>query len=103
MASQEFLGFATEQAAGSKGIVVARDAHRNIDRRWIAFDELADPVTHNKAVAAQAFLHVLSLASKNAVVVEQEGAAQNVPFSTIRVGITMPTQRRAASEEHEPA
>lgn len=97
------MGYATEQAAGGKGVVLARDAHRGIGRRWITFEELADPATHTKAIAAQAFLHVLSLASKDAVAVEQDGAAHNVPFGTIRVGIPMSAQGRAASEEDELA
>ncbi|KAM4065322.1 Rad21/Rec8 like protein [Hirsutella rhossiliensis] len=85
------------------GGVVARDAHRGTEHRWITFDELADPETHTKAVAAQAFLHVLSLASKSAIAVEQDGAAHNVPFGTIRVGIPVPAHRSVASEEDELA
>ncbi|KAF7559614.1 hypothetical protein G7046_g4546 [Stylonectria norvegica] len=83
IASQEFLGYAT---------ALARDKgharlHGGKPRRWINFEELADPATHDKGVAAQAFLHVLSLATKNAVAVEQEGIEKQQPFGAIRIGL----------------
>lgn len=83
MASHEFLTYAREHAE-HKGWTRQGDLET---RRWIEFDELASPETHNKAVAAQAFLHVLSLATKNNIVVEQDGEKSGVPFGTIRVGI----------------
>lgn len=95
IASQDFLGFATEQA-GERG--VTRDGDKE-DRRWIEFDELANPETHSKAVAAQAFLHVLSLATKNAIAVEQVGAESMVPFGTIRIGIVVARGRATSVDE----
>ncbi|KJZ74807.1 hypothetical protein HIM_05716 [Hirsutella minnesotensis 3608] len=93
-ASQAFMEYAAEQAS-AKG--VARQG-RGGSRRWIDFEELASPEEHSKAVAAQAFLHVLSLATKNAVAVEQDGAANNEPFGALRIGVPAPP-RRAMSED----
>ncbi|KND89781.1 Meiotic recombination protein rec8 [Tolypocladium ophioglossoides CBS 100239] len=95
VASQEFLGYATKQAE-EKG--VTRDDDEE-DRRWIDFDELANPETHSKAVAAQAFLHVLSLASKSSVAVEQDGADDKVPFGTIRISIAVARGRVVSVDE----
>ncbi|KAL6901657.1 Rec8 like domain-containing protein [Trichoderma evansii] len=81
--SQDFLGYVTEQAAKT-GVVYGRDKRQ---RQWIEFKELAEPITHPRAVAAQAFLHVLSLASKNVISVHQEGAAAMQPFGAIHIGI----------------
>ncbi|KAH7158206.1 Rec8 like protein-domain-containing protein [Dactylonectria estremocensis] len=57
------------------------------DRRWVDFEKLADPATHTKCIAAQAFLHVLSLATKNMIAVEQKGIANQQPFGTLLLGI----------------
>ncbi|KAK4063491.1 uncharacterized protein Triagg1_9368 [Trichoderma aggressivum f. europaeum] len=83
--SQNFLGYVTEQAAKT-GIIPDRDPK---GRRWIEFEELAETGTHSKAVAAQAFLHVLSLATKKIISVHQDGAAAMEPFGTIRIGINV--------------
>ncbi|PNY27195.1 Meiotic recombination protein rec8 [Tolypocladium capitatum] len=93
--SQEFLGFVAEQA-GEKGVTRDRDKE---DRRWVEFDELANPEVHSKAVAAQAFLYVLSFASKSSIVVEQDGADHKVPFGTIRIGIIVSRGRAASVDE----
>ncbi|EHK18866.1 uncharacterized protein TRIVIDRAFT_44046 [Trichoderma virens Gv29-8] len=84
LTSQNFLGYVTEQASKT-GVTHSRDPK---NRRWIEFEELADPSTHSKAIAAQAFLHVLSLATKNVVSVHQQGAAAMEPFGAIRIGIS---------------
>lgn len=81
--SQDFLGYVSEQAAKT-GVVYSQDKKH---RQWIEFKELAEPITHPRAVAAQAFLHVLSLASKNVISVHQEGAAAMQPFGAIHIGI----------------
>ncbi|KAL7800015.1 Rec8 like domain-containing protein [Trichoderma ceciliae] len=81
--SQNFLGYVAEQAAKT-GVVLGRGPK---NRRWVEFEELAEPGTHSKAVAAQAFLHVLSLATKNVISVHQEGAAAMEPFGAIRIGM----------------
>ncbi|KAL7925892.1 Rec8 like domain-containing protein [Trichoderma austrokoningii] len=90
--SQDFLGYVAEQAAKT-GVTYNRDKKR---RRWIEFKELAEPFNHPRAVAAQAFLHVLSLASKNVISVHQEGAKAMQPFGTIRIGI-----KTSANEKFE--
>lgn len=82
-ASQDFLGYATAQAR-SKGITHPND---NENRRWINFEELANPAIHTKSVAAQAFLHVLSLTTKNTMAVKQEGIENMEPFGTINIGL----------------
>ncbi|KAL7823393.1 hypothetical protein V8C26DRAFT_386385 [Trichoderma gracile] len=81
--SQNFLGYVTEQAEKT-GVTHSRDPG---NRRWIEFEELANPSTHTKAIAAQAFLHVLSLATKNVISVRQDGAAAMQPFGTLRIGV----------------
>ncbi|KAL6826179.1 Rec8 like domain-containing protein [Trichoderma camerunense] len=81
--SQNFMEYVTEKAAKT-GVTHDRDPK---GRRWIKFEELAETGTHSKAVAAQAFLHVLSLATKRIISVHQEGAAAMEPFGTIRIGI----------------
>ncbi|CAM1501774.1 Fc.00g037580.m01.CDS01 [Cosmosporella sp. VM-42] len=82
VASQEFLGYATAQAQ-AKGHARTTNGQ---NRRWIEFEELANPATHTRSVAAQAFMHVLSLATKNAISIEQEGENQE-PFGVIRIGL----------------
>jgi meiotic recombination protein REC8 len=51
--------------------------------RYIDFEELLDPVGSNRAVAAQALIHVLSLATRASLIVEQ---AEH--FGRIRMQVT---------------
>ncbi|KAF4595185.1 Meiotic recombination protein rec8 [Ophiocordyceps camponoti-floridani] len=82
-ATQAFLTYAAKQAADQE--------HRVRDgRRWLEFDDIAGPETHDRSVAAQAFLHVLSLATKGVVRVEQEGVERGEAFGVIRVGFAAP-------------
>ncbi|KAF4472780.1 meiotic cohesin rec8 [Fusarium albosuccineum] len=87
----DFLGYATARAE-TKGYTRPRDG---ADRRWIDFDtltdELEDPENEKKFVA-EAFMHILTLASKNALTVEQDGIAENRPFGTIRIGLAFHQQ-----------
>ncbi|ODA83247.1 hypothetical protein RJ55_01759 [Drechmeria coniospora] len=78
------------------GGIRAIDFHRGIrpsdelrldNRTWIEFYRIADPETHSKSVAAQAFVQVLSLASKGAISVEQDGIDKKQPFGIIRLGV----------------
>lgn len=79
--SQQFLNYAMDLAEKSpKGT----NKH---GRRWIEFEQLANPGIHDKQVAAQAFLHVLSLATMNAVSVHQDDAESLKPFGAIHIGI----------------
>ena len=79
--SQQFLNYALDRAEKSSN---GTNPHR---RRWIEFEQLANPGIHDKQVAAQAFLHVLSLATMNAVTVHQDGAESLKPFGAIHIGI----------------
>ncbi|KAM0477403.1 hypothetical protein ACHAP7_006531 [Fusarium lateritium] len=94
----DFLGYATARAQ-TKGY--AR-SHGRTDRRWVDFntltDELDDPASARKFVS-EAFMHVLILATKNAIEVEQDGIAQNQPFGTIRIGLTLPQQDNDMADE----
>jgi hypothetical protein len=94
----DFWGYATARAQ-TKGY--AR-SHERTDRRWVDFntltDELDDPASARKFVS-EAFMHVLILATKNAIRVEQDGIAQNRPFGTIRLGLTLPQQDNDMADE----
>ncbi|ROT40946.1 hypothetical protein SODALDRAFT_349072 [Sodiomyces alkalinus F11] len=82
-ASGVFLTYLKEQA-NELGVPHVGDPKQ--DRLWIDFEDLAIPGKHPKNVAAQAFLHVLSLATKNRIGVEQL-VEDNRPFGNISVGV----------------
>lgn len=84
VASQDFLEYAARRTLADHDGRTAPDG-----RRWIDFVQLANPATHDKTVAAQAFLHVLSLATKNTIKVEQEGRDVGVAFGTIHIALDM--------------
>ncbi|KAK1701161.1 hypothetical protein BDP55DRAFT_640662 [Colletotrichum godetiae] len=84
-ASGEFLQW-TEEEAKKTGQIKEGDVKKN--RRWVEFDDLIEPTKQNHVVAAQAFYHVLSLATKDAITVEQH-VADLQPFGPIRIGIDM--------------
>lgn len=56
-------------------------------RRWVDFDQLFEREDRTRAVVVQAFHHVLTLATKNIIKVQQEGQGGIEPFGTIRVGV----------------
>ncbi|CAH0040203.1 unnamed protein product [Clonostachys solani] len=94
VASQNFLEYATAEAdkvaaPNSKG------------RTWIEFEQLATPGVHDKHTAAQAFLHVLSLATKNEISVRQTGSRAMEPFGEIHVGLPSRSRGAAAGEHAE--
>ncbi|KAI0886241.1 Rec8 like protein-domain-containing protein [Annulohypoxylon maeteangense] len=64
------------------------DEDFDIDRRWVAFDDLFVPRDTNRQTAAQAFFHVLCLTTKGRLQAQQDGAPQ-VPFGGIWVGVKM--------------
>lgn len=78
--SQKVLGYVTKHAMGKP----VDEANK---KRWVEFDQLADPKTDNREIAATMFLHVLGLATKGIIGVEQKSAQEMVPFGTIRVGV----------------
>ncbi|KAF5645749.1 meiotic cohesin rec8 [Fusarium tjaetaba] len=94
----DFLGYATSRVE-SKGYTRSCD---QADRRWIDFntltDELDDPA-NSKRFASEAFMHVLVLATKNAIAIEQDGIADKKPFGTIRIGLTLPQQEVEMADE----
>ncbi|KAK1445944.1 hypothetical protein CMEL01_10187 [Colletotrichum melonis] len=82
-ASGEFLRW-TEEEAKKTGQIKEGDAKKY--RRWVDFDNLIEPTKQNHVVAAQAFYHVLALATKDAITVEQH-VADLQPFGSIRIGV----------------
>ncbi|KAM3533915.1 hypothetical protein MY4038_002793 [Beauveria bassiana] len=90
-ASQAFLDYASKRA------VVHGDeedddepAGSNRRRRWVDFERIASPLKHDGAVAAQAFLHVLALATRGVITVRQDNNEHGTePFGAIHVGIDL--------------
>ena len=78
---QEFLAYLIAQAV-EKGTKDHDEQHRTID-----FEQLATPGVHSRVVAAQAFLIVLGLASKDIVKVEQQGVKNMRPFGKISLNV----------------
>ncbi|KAI0839579.1 hypothetical protein F5Y06DRAFT_25100 [Hypoxylon sp. FL0890] len=64
------------------------DEDFDVDRRWVAFDDVFVPQETDRATAAQAFYHALCLASKGKLEVQQDGE-DNEPFGGIWVGVKM--------------
>ncbi|KAK3694810.1 Rec8 like protein-domain-containing protein [Podospora appendiculata] len=86
-----FLSF-MEGIAKEKGYLREEDG-----RHWVDFDDLFQQGDKSRAVLVQAFYHLLSLTTKNAIKVEQD--SQNIkPFGTIRVGIQLPDAEDAMKE-----
>ncbi|TEA19188.1 Meiotic recombination protein rec8 [Colletotrichum sidae] len=83
VASTEFLQW-VEGEALKTGQVREEDALEN--RRWVRFEDLVDPDTRGHIVAAQAFYHILALATKSAIRVEQESENME-PFGQIHIGV----------------
>ncbi|OLN96491.1 Meiotic recombination protein rec8, partial [Colletotrichum chlorophyti] len=82
-ASGEFLLWTEEEA---KKVGEVKHGDQNEKRRWVDFDNLVKPAQQSHAVAAQAFYHVLSLATKNVISVEQQ-VDDLQPFGPIRIGV----------------
>lgn len=90
---RNFLGF-VEHVAANHGEQDARDENL----RWVEFDGLFDARDKTRVVVAQAFLHVLTLATKNQILVKQTGVEEQEPFGTISIGVTGVPQ--LGGEEH---
>lgn len=95
---RNFLGF-VEGVAAQRG---EEDAE-NVALRWVEFDGLFEEQDKTRAVVAQAFLHILALATKGQVKVKQEGLEKYEPFGEIRVGITATAAAAAVHEEYHSA
>lgn len=79
---RNFLGF-MENVAAQRG----EEDERSANLRWVEFDGLFEERDKTRAVVAQAFLHVLTLATKGQVKVKQSGLEDQEPFGEIRVGV----------------
>ncbi|KAI1778984.1 Rec8 like protein-domain-containing protein [Hypoxylon cercidicola] len=64
------------------------DEDYDVNRRWVAFDDMFVPRETPRATAAQAFYHTLCLATKGKMEVEQDGEP-NEPFGGIWVGLKL--------------
>lgn len=79
-----FLAFVETQAR-AVGEFRAADG-----RHWVRLEEdLFDEADRTRAVVVQAFYHVLALATRDKIKVEQDGQGGKVPFGTIRVGVVV--------------
>ncbi|KAK4235875.1 hypothetical protein C8A03DRAFT_17427 [Achaetomium macrosporum] len=81
---KNFLDY-VESVAKEKGY--PDDDENNNRRWWVDFDQLFEPEDQKRAVVAQAFYHVLSLATKNVIKVKQDGQGGHEPFGAIRLGV----------------
>jgi meiotic recombination protein REC8, fungi type len=70
--SRNFLDFLDAQIQAQAPVAAEEDEAGGTPRPTATFEGLLPPGEHTRVVAAQAFLHVLTLASKNLVSVEQE-------------------------------
>ncbi|KAH6651844.1 Rec8 like protein-domain-containing protein [Truncatella angustata] len=84
---KNFLGF-IEQTLRENG-ERRHDEDFERQRKWIAFDDVFVPRDTNRATAAQAFYHVLTLVTKGQMVVEQDNVGKE-PFGGIHVGLKLP-------------
>ncbi|CAN8100314.1 unnamed protein product [Discula destructiva] len=94
---RDFLSF-VEQVAAQRG----EEDEQDEDLRWVEFDGLFEREDQTRAVASQAFLHVLTLATKGQVRVKQEDLKKYEPFGKIHVGITTALHDEYRSAEKEP-
>ncbi|KAI3391337.1 hypothetical protein diail_7509, partial [Diaporthe ilicicola] len=80
---RNFLGFVER-------VAVERGEQDPVEEncRWVEFDSLFEERDQTKPVVAQAFLHVLTLATKGQIKVTQEGIKEKVAYGEIRVGVT---------------
>lgn len=86
---RNFLGF-VERVALERG----EQDEEEENRRWVEFDSLFEEQDQTKPVAAQAFLHVLTLATKGQIKVKQEGIEEKVAYGEIRIGVAGPNVRQ---------
>ena len=94
---RRFMDF-VDNVARDRGTVRAED--NDDERHWIEFHDLFEPGDSKRVVAAQAFYHVLSLATKGMLAVEQEGQSET-PFGTIRIGIQLTLEQHGDFDEYD--
>jgi hypothetical protein len=80
---QNFLKF-IQDAVNDNG-ERRQDEDFEMDRKWVAFDDLFVPRTTERSTAAQAFYHTLCLVSKGKMQAEQD-ATDDIPFEPIWIG-----------------
>jgi meiotic recombination protein REC8 len=99
---RNFLDY-VESVARDKGVPDEEEASNNSSsgrggghahagnnaRQWVEFGTLFEVEDQKRAVVAQAFYHVLSLATKNVIKIKQDGQGGFEPFGTIRLGVEM--------------
>ncbi|KAH8811413.1 hypothetical protein F5884DRAFT_669269 [Xylogone sp. PMI_703] len=80
--------------AGADTGVSGGHKYKRSPKSCISFEELFTPEDHSHVVAAQAFYHVLTLATKNVVWVEQDApkgdGMEPLPFGEIKIGVLSP-------------
>jgi len=98
---------AMEQALGREGrnfftfvqtAARKKGAMREDGKTWVEFDNLFEPEDQSRAVITQAFYHMLSLATRDAIKVEQDGQ-NDYPFGAIRLGVQQPLQEIEREED----
>lgn len=94
-----FLSF-IEDIAREKGYR-AQEEGDGITRQWVEFEQLFEPADQKRVVVAQAFYHVLSLATKNVIKITQDGQGGSEAFGSIRLGVDMPAVVRADIGEED--
>ncbi|KAL2198525.1 hypothetical protein P885DRAFT_67700 [Corynascus similis CBS 632.67] len=85
---RNFLGY-VEAAARNKGSPDDNNSGGGSSgkKRWVEFEALFETEDRKRAVVAQAFYHILSLATKNVIDVKQDCQGGHIPFGTIRLGV----------------
>lgn len=78
----EYVRNTIQEKTGDEVDEFAEEQDKNV-----TFEELFDPQSNSCIVAAQAFYHVLSLATNNRVWVSQEVDERLEPFGDIRIGV----------------
>ncbi|KXX79251.1 Meiotic recombination protein rec8 [Madurella mycetomatis] len=92
-----FLSF-IEDVAREKGYR-PQEEEDGIIKQWVEFEQLFESADQKRAVVAQAFYHVLSLATKNIIKVTQDGQGGNEAFGVIRLGVDVSAAVRAEVDE----
>jgi meiotic recombination protein REC8 len=85
---QNFLSY-MESVARAKGHTSDQASD---SKHWVEFESLFEVEDQKRAVVAQAFYHVLSLATKNVIKVKQDGQGGNQPFGVIRLVVGVPAE-----------
>jgi meiotic recombination protein REC8 len=84
--ADNFFDFVVNSISEKTGDELGEDGRRVAGKdMFVTFEELFEPARNSRVVAAQAFYHVLGLATKRRVWVEQDVGEE--PFGEIRVGV----------------